>query len=138
VENPKHKTQNPKPVTGKQKPESGQVMLLSVLIMTGMMASAMAVSLIMLNEIRLARQIPYSVNAIAAADAGIECAMHQYWVAGNRCGTVCTSGTADASGRVLMRNDATFTASITCGAATTTRSIGEFRGIRRSLETVIP
>jgi hypothetical protein len=128
------KSQNLKPVTGKQKPESGQVMLLSVLIMAGMMASAMAVSLIMLNEIRLARQIPYSVNAIAAADAGIECAMHQYWVVGNRCGAVCTSpGTVS-----MLDDDARFTASITCGAATTVRSIGEFRGVRRSLEAVIP
>ena len=114
---------------------SGQVMLLSVLIMGGVMAAAMAVSLVMLNEIRLARQTPLSVKALAAADSGVECALYQYLVVGSRpCGAVICDSIMDP-----MQDPRTnFSATLTCGAATSSRSIGISGDIRRSLEVRIP
>ncbi len=109
-----------------------QVMLLSLLIMGGVMAVAMAVNLVILNEIKIARQTPESVKALAAADTGIECSLYQYFVVGNRCGSVCSSS------QVLMTSGTQFNSVISCGSSTTSRATGISGGVRRSLEAIIP
>lgn len=109
--------------------QSGQVMLFSVLIMGAIMAAAMAVSLVMINEVRLARQIPYAAKAIAAADAGMECAFFEYHVDNNRtCEAELCSGTLD--------NGATFVSRLRCraGVPSMIHSVGAFMGVRRALD----
>jgi len=113
------------------KRSAGQVMLISVLIMGGMMGIAMAVSLLFLQEIRLARQTPESVKAIYAADAGVECGLYQYFVNHVNCAVnpVCSSA-GDPFG-----NGATYETNIVdCGvSATTTVSIGASQNVQRAL-----
>lgn len=117
----------------------GQVMLLSVLIMTGVMAVAMAVSLVVLNEIRLARQTPLSVKALAAADSGVECALYQYVVTGSRpCGAVICDSVMDPMQNPLIGPQTNFSATLTCGTATTVRAIGVSGEVRRSFEVSLP
>lgn len=109
-------------------------MLVTVLIMGGVMAAAMAVSVVVLNEIRLARQTPASAKALAAADTGVECALYRYMVLGIQpCGGVICDSVMDP-----MLNQTNFSASLTCGAATSSRSIGASGEVRRSLEVTIP
>lgn len=107
-------------------------MLISVLILGGMFAAVMGLSLVFLNEIRVARQTGDSVKAVTAADTGIECALYKYFGPGPKTGTVCTSDTT------IMTNGATFSATITGGAATTTRAVGTSFGINRAFEADIP
>jgi hypothetical protein len=128
----KHETNKMIPASNFWVREHGEVMLLSILIMAGMMAAAMAVGLVIFNEIRLARQTPDSVNALAAADTGMECLLYRYFVLGNGCSAVCDSSS------VSMLNGTQFRASVvSCGATTTARSIGISREVRRSLEVNI-
>lgn len=107
-------------------------MLISVLIVGGMMAAAMAVSLVFLNEVRLARQTPESVKAIYAADAGIECSLYKYLKLGDPLPLTCDSRD------VVFVDETTFRAEITGGAATSSVSIGKSRGVGRALEVLIP
>lgn len=112
--------------------QKGQVMLLSVLIMAGVMAVAMAVSWVVFDEIRLARQVPDSVRALAAASTGVECAFWRYFVEKKECGMVCDSR------QIQMTSGTEFSSVISCGAATSTRAVGVSAGIRRSLEADMP
>lgn len=113
------------------KKDTGQVMLISVLIVGGIMAAAIAVSFVFLLEIRLARQTPDSVKAIYAADAGIECSLYKYFKSPEQ---ICDSAA------VIFWNGASFEARTETapGTATTSVSIGESNEVRRSLEVEIP
>lgn len=113
-------------------------MLISVLIVGGMMAAAMAVSAVFLNEIRLARQTPESVKAIYAADTGVECSLYKYFLLGDPLPVTCTGGPVGSGAEIRFETDATFRAQIVVvGAATSSTSIGKSRGVGRALEVLI-
>lgn len=58
--------------------QAGQVMLLTVMMLTGVILSATSlVALITLYQIRQTSDITASTQAIFAADAGIECALYK-------------------------------------------------------------
>lgn len=57
--------------------QSGQTMLLTVLIMSGVMLSATVIgSYLILNQVRQSTFSANSVQALAAADSGIECELY--------------------------------------------------------------
>ena len=78
----KPKTQNPKPKT-----RSGQVIILAVLTLGGILLSAAAVSgILLVYQIRNTNDAVNSAKAIFAADAGIEAASFCYFgAAGGGC-----------------------------------------------------
>jgi len=60
--------------------KSGQVMLLTVLIMFGVILSATTIGgYLMLNQLRQAGNAGNSIKALAAADAGMECELFKHF-----------------------------------------------------------
>ncbi len=74
------KTLNLKPKTYNLTPNNGQVMLLTVVILGGIMLGATTIAgLLMLYQIRQSTDIANSTKAIFAADAGIELSLYQWF-----------------------------------------------------------
>ncbi len=64
--------------------ESGQVMLLTVMMLTGVILSVTSlVALVVLYQLRQTADITASTQAIFAADAGLECALYKQVKKGN-------------------------------------------------------
>lgn len=114
-------------VFGRQGHNRGQIMLLSLMILTGTFAIGLGVAVLLLNEIRLSRQSLDSTKAIYAADLGLECELYKYY----RNPEFSCSG-------IQLLNNTSFTSRTVGGAATTSQAIGISRGIRRGLELVLP
>jgi uncharacterized protein (UPF0333 family) len=114
----------------------GQVMLTAILIMGAVMAIVMAINLVVLNEVRTARQTPISAKAIAAADAGVECAMYKIFVVG---GTICCNSIiCDSTSDPMLDPHTSYKATVNCFGATSTISIGRSKEVQRAFEAIIP
>jgi len=61
----------------KIKDERGNVLLLALLVMAGIMTAGLAISAIILNEIRQARNIDFSTVAYYAGESGVEQALYK-------------------------------------------------------------
>lgn len=109
------------------KSQMGQVLLITLLIMAGVFAIGMSVSLIFLNEVRLSRQSLESVKAIYAAESGLECELYQYF----------KSSTSTCDVINIMTNNTSFISTTTPATGpipTSTQSIGISKGVRRGLQ----
>jgi len=113
----------------KNSKNQGQIMLISLMVLGGVLAIGLGVAVTLLNEVRLARQSLDSAKAIYAADAGVECELYKYF---RDQAFIC-----DPS-EVIFLNNASFTSVINPGTATSAQAIGISRGIRRALEVLIP
>ena len=76
--------------------EKGNVLLLALLVMAGIMTAGLAIGAIILNEIRQARNIDFSVVAYFAGESGVEQAL--YKIRKEDAALSCPTGTCDASG----------------------------------------
>ncbi len=64
-------------VCDKKFAEEGNVLLLALLVMAGIMTAGLAISAIILNEIRQARNIDFSAVAYYAGESGVEQALYK-------------------------------------------------------------
>lgn len=80
----------------KVKIEKGNVLLLALLVMAGIMTAALGISAIILNEIKQARNIDFSTVAYYAAESGVEQAL--YKLRKEDALLACPSGECDPSG----------------------------------------
>jgi hypothetical protein len=76
--------------------ESGNVLLLALLVMAGIMTAGLAIGSIILNEIKQARNIDFASVAYFAAESGVEQALYKF----RREDAVitCPAGTCDTNG----------------------------------------
>jgi len=61
-----------------RKRQSGNVLLLALLVMAGIMTAGLAIGAIVLSEIRQARNIDFSILAYYAAESGVEQALYKF------------------------------------------------------------
>ena len=120
--------------------QSGTSLYLAIIVMIILLAIVLGLTAILLGQMRMVRQIGYSVIAFSAADAGIEAVLM------DRANPVATTSS--------LLNNATYTISILNGPLTDPgpgqdyctstdpmwsyciASVGEYEGVRRSIEIV--
>jgi hypothetical protein len=78
------------------KVENGNVLLLALLVMAGIMTAALGIGAIILNEIRQARDIDFSTVAYYAAESGVEQALYKIRKEDALLG--CPTGACDVNG----------------------------------------
>lgn len=78
------------------KNHEGNVLLLALLVMAGIMTAGLGIGAIILNEIRQARNIDFSALAYYAAEAGVEQAL--YKLRKEEAVLVCPAGICDVNG----------------------------------------
>lgn len=103
--------------------QKGVSLLLTLLIMAALLVIALAVSRLSLGEIKLARDIPSSLIAYYAAEAGIERAIYEERIQGG------ASNISDCS--VNLDNQSSYGTQV---AGNIIRSIGCYKNIRRAIE----
>ncbi len=109
------------------KSEVGQVMLLTVMLLTGVILStASLAALLILYQIRQTTDVIASTQAIFAADAGLECALYKNLKEGSQ-----GCGEKDKEEPVKLTNGAEF---ITVTAGNTIKSAGKSRRSARAFE----
>lgn len=112
----KHKKQN-----------RGASILLSLLIMAALLAIAVGASRLTIGEIKLVRDIPKSLIAYYAAEAGIEWAIYQERQGGG------ASDIVDCS--VELDNESSYGVEINrAGGTVAIRSVGCYQEVRRAIE----
>ncbi len=100
-----------------KKNEEGVTILLSVIILAVVLATAMAAAGVVIMQIRLAGNAADSVGAIFAADSGVEWQLYNI-----------RKSTTTAP---VMINGSTFLTSITWGSPTLLESLGTYRSAKR-------
>lgn len=109
----------------------GQILLMSVLLMSVVSFLALSLANIYLRELRLAGQTTDSVKALYAADAAIECGLFKIFI-----------GLAQTCQQLVkMSNDTSFEEPreeiLAPGAYKIIKSDGISRGVRRSMEVTL-
>lgn len=79
-----------------QKRQSGNVLLLALLVMAGIMTASLAIGAIVLNEIRQARNVDFLIVAYYAAESGVEQALYKFRK--EEAVINCPAGECDANG----------------------------------------
>lgn len=114
----------------------GAALLLTLLILTAILAIAFGVTSLMLGEMKLSQEVPRSLGAYYAAETGIERKLYEIrastpdysdigsgpdWCAG--AGKVCLDG-----------SDACYAVDVTVGTPTIIKSYGCYKNVRRAVE----
>jgi len=106
--------------------ESGQVMIITVLVLTIVALSASAIATFLTNaQLRRARGIANSTKAIYAADSGIEYELYRTFIDPSYTFTFAP----DADGVHRLTNNSGFTTTVTNSRI---RSVGEFNSAYRA------
>ncbi|MBU6141931.1 hypothetical protein KGO95_02310 [Patescibacteria group bacterium] len=105
-----------------QPKRSGQVMLITVLALSGTLLGATAIAgYLMLNQVRQTTDTVNSTKAVFAADAGIEWRLYKFFkVDGEVCQDCPAGGACPAP---ALTNNATFTTTCTSSTASTTQTV---------------
>lgn len=105
-------------------------LLLTLLIMAALLAIALGISKLTLGEIRLGRDIPKSIVAYYAAEAGIEQALYE-----KRINDTNLSISDCPAGGVSLDNESQYGVKLTTiGKNIFIKSIGCYKGITRAIE----
>ena len=101
--------------------------MLAVFILSFLLAISMGISTILVRQVKIMREIGYSVIAFYAADAGIEVVLYEDRSIGLPDGyTTSTVFVNNASYEVEFH---------TSGVTTTITSIGSYKNTKRAIET---
>jgi hypothetical protein len=135
--------------------QRGVAIYLAILIMTVLLAIVLGITTILIGQLKIGRGIENSIVALYAADTGIEhilyeeklcrqvpCAANCY---GSPASDICL-GLPDgySTGQVNLDNGANYTATAIYGAdeegkkIIKLKSIGEYKGVKRAIETTMP
>ena len=115
----------------RKKQKKGIILYLTILILGLLFAIGIGLSLIVFTQIKMTREIGYSVNALCAADSGVEIALYGLYQEGWPLGT-STSGLVDNASYTVE-----IFASSSCATGTQyycIKSQGEFKDIFRNVE----
>jgi len=115
----------------RKKQKKGIILYLTILILGLLFAIGIGLSLIVFTQIKMTREIGYSVNALCAADSGVEIALYGLYQEGWSLGT-STSGLVDNASYTVE-----IFASSSCATGTQyycIKSQGEFKDIFRNVE----
>jgi len=119
--------------------QKGVSILFAILIMTAILTIGLGVSVIITQQTKMLREIGYSVIAFYAADSGIEGVLYEDKLCRRpTCSTssppaICPGCDGLPSGyntSFILENGASYNASY----ATTTKSIGSYKTIKRAIE----
>jgi len=115
----------------RKKFKKGFTLYLTVLILGLLFAIGIGLSLIVLSQIKISREVGYSVNALCAADSGIERALYGIYKENWPLGT-SVSGSVDEASFVVetfFPSPSNCTAQYYC-----IKSTGEYKGTLRKLD----
>jgi hypothetical protein len=112
------------------KKNKGMSLVLVMLITTIVLGIALGISSILFTQIRILREIGYSVVAFYAADTGIE--------------RILLSSPPENISETVLGNGATFTVEVTAGGAGNCdvsysyciKSVGEYQSVKRAIQIV--
>lgn len=106
--------------------ERGVSLLLATFLLTFILAIAMGTSTIIVQQMKIMREVGYSVIAFYAADSGIEAVLYE-----DREGTPVENGYTTST---IFVNDAGYDVIVDKTSGTIIKSLGSFGEIRRALE----
>jgi hypothetical protein len=107
----------------------GTILYFAILILSVIFTIAMSLSLIIFGQLKMQREIGYSVIALCAADTGVERALYAIYKDGN----------LSFSASTTLENGASYTVQVSdgslCGAAFfCIKSLGNFEGVTRAID----
>lgn len=129
----------------KFKNQKGVSLFLALMIMTVFSAMGLGLSVILMSQREVIRGINYSVNAVCAADAGVEAILYLDKRCGdgsnfcstfpNVCNNLCTGLESPYTTTSFLSNGAGYTAtsSNNCGI-TSIKSTGDYKEVKRAFE----
>ena len=107
--------------------QKGVSLLLTLLVMIALLAIALGVSQLSLGEIKITRDVPSSIIAYYAAEAGIEQAIYEKRINSNNLDISDCSISLDNGSQYGVTVDDS-------GGTITISSIGCYRGVTRAIE----
>ncbi|XOA42804.1 MAG: hypothetical protein ACKKMO_03360 [Candidatus Nealsonbacteria bacterium] len=106
--------------------QRGVSIMLAVFILSFLLAISMGISTILVRQIKIMREIGYSVIAFYAADAGIEVVLYEDRSIGLSDGYTTST---------VFVNDASYEVEFHTNDITTITSIGSYKNTKRAIET---
>lgn len=114
--------------------QRGASLLLVLLILTAILAIAFGVTGLMLGEIKISREVPRSLRAYYAAEAGIERSLYDIR-RGSGANDIGSPPSCVGGGAVCLDGSATcYSVDIVPGDPFVIKSYGCFKGVRRAIE----
>lgn len=113
----------------KIKHNKGISLILTLLVMAAILAIALGVSRLSLGEIKLIRDIPQSLIAYYAAEAGVERGLYE-----KRVNDVDLTIPDCSSGGELLDNGSRYSVTVTGGTTITIQANGCYGNIKRAIE----
>lgn len=115
--------------------QQGAALLLTLLILTAVLAIAFGVSGLMLGEIKISQEVPKSLRAYYAAEAGIERSLYDARK-GAGASDIGSPPSCVGSGAVCLDgSDTCYSVDVVAtGNPTIIKSYGCYKGVRRSIE----
>lgn len=109
-------------------------MLLAILVLTAILSIAMGVSSLMLVEMKISREIPKSLKAYYAAEAGVERSLYDERKGSGASDIGSPPNWCTGTGKVCLDNSACYAVDFSGGTTTTIKSYGCYKSVRRSVE----
>lgn len=114
--------------------EKGVSLLLTILILTAILSIALGVSTLMLVEMKVSQEVPKSLRAYYAAEAGIERKLYEIRKEANFSDIGSGPDWCTGTGKVCLDSDACYAVDVTTGTTTYIKSYGCYKGVRRAIE----
>lgn len=114
--------------------QQGTSLLLTLLILTAVLSIALGVAGLMLGEIKISREVPKSLRAYYAAEAGIERSLYDARK-GAGASDIGSPPSCSGGGAVCLDgSDTCYSVDVTTGGTIIIKSYGCYKGTRRAVE----
>lgn len=111
--------------------QSGVSLYLAILVMVILLAIVLGLTAILIGQMKMVREMGYSVIALSAADAGIERALMEW---GDESDTLALDGTGDTLGEASYELSVFQTGPECTATNFCITSVGIYKGVRRAIE----
>ena len=115
----------------------GAALLLTLLILTAILAIAFGVSTLIFGETKMSQEVPKSLRAYYIAEAGIERKLYEIRQQSNFADIGSAPNWCSGAGKVCLdppNNTSCYAVDVTIGAATSIKGYGCYKGTRRAVE----
>ena len=113
----------------------GAAILLTLLILTAILAIAFGITSLMWGELKLSQDVPKSLKAYYAAETGIERKLYEIRSDPPNSNDIGSPPSCIGGGAVCLEgSDNCYSVDVNVGATTTIKSYGCYKGIKRAVE----
>jgi hypothetical protein len=130
-----------------QNSEKGISIMISVLMLSFILTIALGINLILIRQVKVMREVGYSVIALYAADAGVENTLYKNKLCSSPmtcstsspgiCKSDCSGLETDYATSTVFSNGAGYGVTLSGNGTTTIKSVGNYESSRRAIEARI-